>query len=166
MKIALFITLLLISLSAQTNRLDEWDALMNSQALSEIDKLQAVNTFFNRIEYRRDQDQWGKADYWASPEEFLTVGAGDCEDFAIAKYITLKKMGVSAETLFLTYVITTEPHMVLLYQSQAESLVLDNVVQDIQPAHNLNIVYQFNDSGIWMNGKRVGDVSNIGNWIF
>ena len=52
-----------------------------------------MNRFFNNIRFRSDQKTWGKEDYWALPREFLNRGIGDCEDYAIAKYITLRRLG-------------------------------------------------------------------------
>jgi predicted transglutaminase-like cysteine proteinase len=66
------------------------------QGADDVDKLKAMNVFFNRqILFRTDQDNWGAVDYWSSPLEFLNRGQGDCEDYAIAKYFSLIAMGVS-----------------------------------------------------------------------
>ena len=61
-------------------------------------QLTAVNNFFNRVAYHPDSEIWGKADYWATPYEFLTRG-GDCEDYAAAKFLTLQLAGVSPEQM-------------------------------------------------------------------
>ena len=54
----------------------------------ERDRLAAVNGFFNqRVAFRDDIEVWGQIDYWATPLELLDKGAGDCEDYAIAKYM-------------------------------------------------------------------------------
>lgn len=80
-------------------------------------RIDAVNRFFNRFERRSDTRLWGREDHWATPAEFLRRGAGDCEDFAIAKYFALRAMGVDARDLALLYVHDRHrraPHMVLL----------------------------------------------------
>ncbi|MFP5382342.1 MAG: transglutaminase-like cysteine peptidase, partial [Gammaproteobacteria bacterium] len=83
-----------------------WRTLLTSTAgQSDSVKLQRVNDFFNRrTRFRDDRDIWGVEDYWASPLEVLGRAEGDCEDFAIAKYMTLKLMGVSSDKMRLAYV--------------------------------------------------------------
>ena len=72
-------------------------AVMHSAIdLDDIGKLDALNQFFNRrIQSREDIDVWGQVDYWASPMEMMEKGAGDCEDFAIAKYFSLVALGMA-----------------------------------------------------------------------
>ncbi|MGB9802176.1 MAG: transglutaminase-like cysteine peptidase, partial [Arcobacter sp.] len=72
-----------------------WDEMVeNAKSKDILHKLKDVNDFFNKIKYQTDQSHWGKKDYWAAPFEFMGTGAGDCEDYAIAKYFTLRKLGV------------------------------------------------------------------------
>ena len=81
------------------DRLLSWNQLIeSSRYLSERDKLEAVNQYFNReLHFRSDAVLWKQSDYWATPIETLVQGAGDCEDFSLAKYFTLRKLGVSGE---------------------------------------------------------------------
>ncbi len=115
-------------------------------------KLSLVNSFFNKTEFKSDISHWGKEDYWASPVELLSTNGGDCEDYTIAKYFTLKAMGVPAENLRITYVKAVrlnQAHMVLAYYEKpnAEPLILDNMINEILPASkrtDLVPVYSFN----------------------
>lgn len=165
--------------AAARQRLVDWQALMdNGKALPELEKLQRVNDFFNRnIAFVDDQLQWQKRDYWATPVEFLYTGAGDCEDFAIAKYFTLLEMGVDESKLRITYVKAlqlNQAHMVLTYftDTHAEPLVLDNLMSAISPAtvrHDLQPVYSFNGSGLWRakvkgSGRLIGDAEQLNPW--
>jgi predicted transglutaminase-like cysteine proteinase len=163
-------------------RLLGWRDLMNNpkyRGLSERQKLELVNDFMNRTPFKTDAEHWGKVDYWATPVEFLSTNAGDCEDFSIAKYFTLRAMGVSDEKLQITYVkeirVYNEAHMVLAYfaTADAEPLILDNINKTIQPASNrtdLIPVYSFNGSGLWLakeqsgRGQSVGSADRIGHW--
>jgi predicted transglutaminase-like cysteine proteinase len=128
--------------------------------------VKAVNDFYNRhIAYKEDIDNWGEVDYWASPLEALGKGAGDCEDYAIAKYFTLVALGMPHEKLRMVYVraampggagggTTIVPHMVLAYypQPDAEPLVLDNLLPELLPASargDLAPVFSFNAEGLW-----------------
>lgn len=143
----------------------------------ERDRLTAVNNFFNqRVAFRDDIDVWGQIDYWATPLELLDKGAGDCEDYAIAKYFSLRRMGIPSEKLRITYVKAlrqNRAHMVLTYYSspQAQPLVLDSLMDAIKPASqrtDLLPVYAFNGEGLWLTGaagnKKVGDTKRLSRW--
>ena len=89
-----------------------------SQGMTLVQQLNAVNDFFNMMEFSNDIDIWGKEDYWATPIEFLALGAGDCEDFTIAKYFALRELGIPDDKLRLVYVkalALNQHHMVLAY---------------------------------------------------
>ena len=76
-------------------RLQQWPVLIDRlQGRSIQRQLAGVNDFFNQLRFVDDIDIWHVEDYWATPFEFLGVGAGDCEDFAMAKYLTLRELGV------------------------------------------------------------------------
>ena len=82
------------------NRVEEWDSMIEASKDEPIlNKLKNVNDFFNQITYKSDLSVWGTKDYWATPFEFMGIGAGDCEDYAIAKYFSLIKLGVPDEKL-------------------------------------------------------------------
>lgn len=75
--------------------------MMNkAQNLNERDKLTMVNSFFNYTPYESDLKIWGENDYWSSRLEFIGVYRADCEDYVIAKYITLKDLGIESSKLF------------------------------------------------------------------
>ncbi len=126
----------------------------------ERDRLAAVNGFFNqRVAFRDDIEVWGQIDYWATPLELLDKGAGDCEDYAIAKYMSLLAAGVPQSRLRMVYVRAQfqgrpQAHMVLAYyaQPEAEPLILDNINPEIRPASlrpDLTPVFSFNGEGLW-----------------
>lgn len=61
----------------------------------------------------RPQSDWtlnGEEDHWSSPLETLTAGAGDCEDYAIAKYVALRMAGLSADDLRLVIAYDSRAH--------------------------------------------------------
>lgn len=164
--------------SDSRERLQRWKQLMElPPSLPEQRKLLLVNSFFNQIPYREDQDHWHEEDYWATPFELLTSNGGDCEDYSIAKYFTLLRMGVPDEKLRITYVKAlkiNQAHMVLAYYPtpDAEPLILDNLVNQILPAsqrEDLQPVYSFNGSGLWMSkqrgdGRRIGEARELSKW--
>lgn len=161
----------------------EWnDILTLFHGESEQKKLKDVNEYFNRkIHFDTDWHVWGVEDYWATPIEALMKGAGDCEDYAIAKYFSLKLLGVPVAKLRMTYVkarlggpdsTLTQAHMVLTYYStpDAEPLVLDNLVSEIRPASrrtDLIPIFSFNSEGIWAAGTdapQPGGGSRLSKW--
>ncbi|MBT0962913.1 transglutaminase-like cysteine peptidase [Denitromonas sp. IR12] len=149
-------------------RVQTWRAaLAGMQGKSEAEQLRDTNDFFNRqVQFLDDAVVWQQKDYWATPLEMLAKRAGDCEDFVIAKYLSLRQLGVADEKLRLIYVRAkiggehsslTQAHMVLGYYETptSEPRVLDNLVGDIQPASrrtDLFPVFSFNSSGLWVGG--------------
>jgi len=140
-------------------RLKAWQALIdNNQHKPERLKLDLVNEFFNQATYTSDQKLWHKQDYWATPFEFLVKDAGDCEDYAIAKYFTLKALHVPEKKIYLTYVKSLrlrQAHMVLTYFKKPHSipLVLDSLTDRILKAtkrKDLIPIYSFNGDGLWL----------------
>lgn len=148
-----------------TTKFNAWRTMVAGSAMaSDNDRIKRANDFLNRqMQFGDDSAIWGQVDYWATPMESLGKGAGDCEDFAIAKYFTLKEMGVASEKLRLIYVrartgssdsVQSQAHMVLAYYAQpdAEPLVLDNLVSEIRPASrrpDLVPVFSFNSEGVY-----------------
>jgi predicted transglutaminase-like cysteine proteinase len=161
------------------HRLIEWQNLLHSaKNLSEKDKLKQVNDFFNlNTLFVDDIIHWKVEDYWATPLEFLATGAGDCEDYAIAKYFTLKELGVEENKMRITYVKAlrlNQAHMVLTFFASPKSVpeVLDNLIPEIRPAtqrSDLLPVYSFNGTGLWIAkarnaGQRVGNSDRLSLW--
>lgn len=139
-------------------------ALAEDQPIDE--KLHRINEFFNiRTSFQDDLDVWGQADYWATPLELMGRGRGDCEDYAIAKYISLLALGVPQSSLRLIYVrariagVGAQAHMVLGYypDPNGEPRILDNLVGSIEWASarsDLSPVFSFNSEGLWAGGVR------------
>ena len=133
--------------------------LMNSiKNETEEKKLIEVNRFFNKVAYKSDMSVWGVKDYWATRMEFLGKDKGDCEDFATAKYFTLKQLGIPTSKMYLSYVKATKQkiaHMVLTYFETKRSipLVLDNYNKKILPATerpDLIPIYSFNGDALYL----------------
>ncbi|MFZ3052338.1 MAG: transglutaminase-like cysteine peptidase [Sulfuricurvum sp.] len=114
--------------------------MMNSaKDKDEMEKMEAVNDFFNQTPYASDKTTYGVSDYWATRLEFIGHDKADCEDYVIAKYFTLKELGVSPKKLYMTYAKSLKyktAHLVLTYYETPKSipLVLDNYNYKILPA--------------------------------
>jgi len=146
-----------------------WQQLvLNNKSVAATDKLQAINIFFNqRIQFSDDLRIWQQPDYWATPLETMGRRLGDCEDFSIAKYVSLLLAGIPIEQLRLVYVKArigavsknlTQAHMVVAYypSANAEPLILDNLNPKILPAsqrRDLLPVFSFNSAGLWIQGQ-------------
>ena len=134
----------------------EWQQLLASlKGRSLREQMAGVNDFANRFRYVLDQDNYGVPDYWATPREFLQLG-GDCEDFAIIKYFSLRQLGVPAENLRIVVVQDSNlriPHAVLAVYIRDDILILDNQVRDIishrSIAHYVP-VFSLNERNWWM----------------
>ncbi|WP_249384134.1 transglutaminase-like cysteine peptidase [Chitinivorax sp. B] len=154
--------------------------LTDSKLLSDQEKLQRANDFFNRrIRFADDKTTWARDDYWATPVELLGKGAGDCEDFSIAKYFALRDLGIPEAKLRLIYVkarmggatsLVFQAHMILAYYAQpdAEPWILDNLIGDIRPASrrpDLMPVFSFNSEGMWVGGgNQAQPIDRLSRW--
>ncbi|MDY7117339.1 transglutaminase-like cysteine peptidase [Halomonas sp. SSL-5] len=161
--------------------LEEWFALLDRLAGADLrSQLKGVNDFFNRrVRWVDDDKNWGPVDHWATPLETLGQGKGDCEDYSIAKYVTLKQLGVPGNQLRMIYVKArigrsniTQAHMVLgWYETpSAQPLVLDNLVPSITPAEqrtDLDPLFSFNSQGLWAGGSsqsRADPLARLSRW--
>lgn len=145
--------------------LDELSHDLNTDSGTEdIDVIRKVNRFIHdNVSYKTDDVLYGMPDYWASLAETLGQGFGDCEDYAIAQYSTLRSLGIPDEKLRLIYVKAqignsyksqTQAHMVLGYYSSpdAEPLIIDSLIEKVLPASkrsDLTPVFSFNSAGLW-----------------
>jgi len=152
-------------------RIGRWQAFIQyTRQKSDADKIAAVNDYFNRFHFVTDATLWHRPDYWATPLQVVAIGAGDCEDLAIAKYFTLRILGIADERLRLLYVLNhdtpsgrPDPHMVLTYSAaeNAGRLVLDiltNAIQSLAQRKALEPVYSLNSAGLWFVGDNTRDV--------
>ena len=76
-----------------------------------------------------DESQWGVPDHWSSPFETLQLSRGDCEDYAIVKYMALLAAGVPAGDLKIVILKNAWPdedHAALAVRADSQWLILDN----------------------------------------
>lgn len=125
------------------------------------DKVAAVNNYINQISYIEDSKNYSQSDYWATPVEFFRKG-GDCEDFAIAKYASLRALGFSTDQLRIAIVqdkIKNIAHAILVVYTEDGTYVLDN--QDKRLRHAAEVtryqpVFSINASHWWLHRLPVG----------
>ncbi|MGE4296762.1 MAG: transglutaminase-like cysteine peptidase [Desulfovibrionaceae bacterium] len=113
-----------------------WKTLKAKAAkLSPMDTLKEINSFFNKWPYRLDTENWGRADYWAAPGEFI-ARSGDCEDYSIIKYYALKELGFTPMNLRIVALkdsIRGIGHAVLAVYLEDDAYILDNVTNLVLP---------------------------------
>lgn len=77
----------------------------------------------------RDVKRFNVPDLWTTPLMTFALGAGDCEDYAIAKYVALREAGVAAADLRLMIVhdrALNADHAITAARVDGEWLILDN----------------------------------------
>ncbi len=118
-------------------------------------QLAAINTAMNEYPYILDDVNWGVPDYWATPFEFLRR-SGDCEDYAIAKYMALRALGVGEQDLRVVVLRDLNlqlGHAVLAVYLDDRALILDNQIKKIVPAEvirHYQPIYSINENGWWL----------------
>lgn len=133
-----------------------WEALLHSLEGKPVRaQIDAVNRFFNRIKFIEDRDNYGRADVWATPYEMFERG-GDCEDYAIAKYISLKRLGVSERQMRIMVVQDKNlggiMHAVLEVKIDGKAYLLDNQVKQVVQAARVfhyRPIYAINSQSWW-----------------
>tara|TARA_Y100001001_G_C8001835_1_gene306561 strand:+ start:211 stop:1170 length:960 start_codon:yes stop_codon:yes gene_type:complete len=119
------------------------------------ERIARVNDYVNGFRYIEDQYNYGVSDYWATPSEFFRNRAGDCEDFALAKYEALSMLGIPKDQMRLAIVhdkIRDIPHAVLIVYLDEGSLVLDNqikVAMDSSKINRYKPIYSINETAWW-----------------
>lgn len=113
----------------------KWEALLTELKGKTVEEqMRAVNDFFNAVTYIEDTDNFGMADYWQTPHEFMKQG-GDCEDYAISKYISLKRLGVSESSMRIIIVQDNNlggiMHAVLEVRVGGNRYLLDNQAKTV-----------------------------------
>ena len=136
--------------------LQAWRALIGALAGEDrATQLARVNEFVNRAPYLEDLANYGVPDYWATPLQFLDRD-GDCEDYAIAKFISLRELGFTNDELrvvVLDDLNLQAPHAVLAAYQGGKALILDNQIPQVVSAdviRHYRPVYSINETSWWL----------------
>ena len=129
-------------------------------AMPPAEKLRTVNGFFNNWSSLTDSANYGQEEYWAAPEEFLAKGGGDCEDYALIKYLALRYFGWPAKDLWVVFLrdrINDGNHAVLAARAGDRVFILDNLsrpayllIPEKQYAKQVTPLYALNELGLWV----------------
>lgn len=148
------------SLARFKQRFGRWITFLDTlKGQDPTEQIRAVNSFMNRSPYIQDLKNWGVRDYWESPGEFLAK-FGDCEDYAIAKYMALKYLGFDVSNLRIVVLKDLNlniGHAVLAVYHADRILILDNqikVVADSRRITHYKPVYSINERFWWRHRAR------------
>ena len=123
--------------------------------LPKKDQLVQVNAFMNRWTYQVDPAIWNKKDYWATPNQFM-YRTGDCEDYAISKFISLLHLGFSPDQMRVVVLQDLNlkiPHAILVVYLDGQPLVLDNQIKQVVHASRIRHykpIYSINQRNWWL----------------
>jgi predicted transglutaminase-like cysteine proteinase len=137
----------------------EWRQLLRDIADSDpAAQLEAVNSFMNRAPYVTDPVNYGVPDYWATPLQFMTKD-GDCEDYAIAKFMSLRQLGFRNGQMRVAVVDDLNlgiAHAILVVYLDGRAFVLDNQIARVVPAEivrHYRPIYSINEDAWWLHRK-------------
>ncbi len=140
--------------------IDEWNQLIGSLRGWDVPtQLVLLNQYVNRRPYVEDRVNWRQLDYWATPKQFLARNGGDCEDYAITKYLALRELGMDVDDMRIVIVRDRArgiAHAVLAVYVDGRALILDNQRNDVVVAdliRNYDPVYSLNERGWWLHRR-------------
>jgi len=118
-------------------------------------RIRMINRGINlAIRPMSDLEQWGVDDRWSAPLDTLTTGRGDCEDYAIAKYVALIAAGLDpadVRLVILRDLVSGEDHAVAAARADGDWLILDNrnraLIEDAG-VHNAQPLFVIDPEGV------------------
>lgn len=136
--------------------LREWQSVLDGlRGKPPMTQMGTINAYLNRQRYIVDPVNWGRSDYWATPAQFFRKN-GDCEDYAIAKFLSLRALGYANEDLRIVVLQDLNlgiPHAVLVVYLLGHAFVLDNqttVVMAAERIHHYQPIYSLNETHWWL----------------
>ncbi len=144
-----------VKVSSNSKKMKKWGKKLQSlKEKSTREKIVAVNDYMNSVKFVSDTKNWKKRDYWATPLEFMREG-GDCEDYAIAKYVSLRALGIPGNQMRIAIVqdqVLRVPHAVLVVYDGKEALILDNQNDEVIASSDIDRytpIYSISQTAWW-----------------
>jgi len=147
------------STQGKTNcALADWNDFVGSirgQKIAPSKVLNIVNKHLNKKKYVLDSINWNQKDYWASPGEFERK-SGDCEDYGIAKFMTLRALGFDPNSMRVVVVTDMNlkiAHALLAVKMDGDELILDNQIQSVishKRIRHYKPIYAVNEKSWWL----------------
>ena len=141
--------------TAENQRYKQWKVFLNSiRNKSRGEQVRLVNKYVNKGKYVIDAVNWRVTDYWETPKQFYTV-FGDCEDFAITKFMSLRLLGFSQDQLRIVILRDLNlaiDHAVLAVYIGGSPYILDNQIPNAVRASSIRHyrpIYSLNERRWW-----------------
>ena len=119
------------------------------------EQMDKINHFLNSYPYVTDIANWGVNNYWETPYEFQRK-SGNCKDYAIAKFMSLRALGVTGDVLRVVVVqdlnLGGVIHAVLMVYVDDDQYILDNQIKQVVPAKKIYHyvpIYSINERHWW-----------------
>lgn len=141
--------------SCQPKEIERWAKLVGDlKYQNKLRQIITVNRWFNRLPYKHDQYAYDTIDYWADTSELLEK-KGDCEDYALSKYYTLRELGFTPDQLKIMVVydqVAYLNHAVLMVYIDDTRYMLDINGDSTDPwemGNRYRPIYGFNEQTAW-----------------
>ena len=136
--------------------LRDWKSFLREiSSWDTMTQIEEINAYMNRAPYILDPINYGVPDYWATPKQFF-VKDGDCEDYAIAKYLSLRALGFPVRSMRIV-VLQDEnlrlAHAVLAVYYRGEIYILDNQIRRVvthRRIRHYRPIYSINEEAWWL----------------
>jgi predicted transglutaminase-like cysteine proteinase len=137
-------------------KLKEWKTFLKSLRDAPLpEKLNEVNRFINNYPYIDDIVNWGFDNYWETPYEFQRK-SGNCKDYAIAKFMSLRAIGVPNDMMRIVVLRDLNLggiiHAVLVVSIDEKNYMLDNQIKQVvltDKVYHYVPVYSINEEHWW-----------------
>lgn len=137
-------------------KLKEWkDFLISIRDEPLLEKLRQVNRFLNKYPYIDDVVNWGFDNYWETPYEFQRK-SGNCKDYAIAKFMSLRAIGVPNDMMRIVVLKDLNLggiiHAILVVSDDEKSYILDNQIKQVvttDKVYHYVPIYSINEEHWW-----------------
>ncbi len=137
-------------------QLKQWKAFLKGlEGKKRRVQLERINKEMNHKRYILDIINYKVEDYWATPLQFFSKD-GDCEDYAITKYMSLRTLGVPAEDMRIVVLQDLNlrlAHAVLVVYINDEPFVLDNQIRWVvkeSTIRHYRPYYSVNETSWWL----------------
>lgn len=146
----------------------EWARLLDDlKGLAFEPTVERVNAAMNAHPYVPAIENWGVSEYWETPFEFIRRG-GECEDYAIAKFMLLRALGIPNDRLrfvLLHNFRNGQDHAVAVAYADDDILLLDNLLSEVTSTTNVTWYkpyYSINETSWWLHAMPAGPVAALG----
>lgn len=140
--------------------LKAWDNFLTGlRGKDRMTQIEAVHREMNRRAYILDPINWGVTDYWATPLQFFKK-QGDCEDYAISKFLSLRALGVPNEDMRIVVLMDNNlrlAHAILVVYVGDRAYALDNQLSRVvrtDTIRHYRPIYSINETNWWLHRPR------------